>query len=229
MKKFICMIVFTALVFTLTGCAHKHVFNEANCSAPKTCTDCGYTEGTKIKHDTTNGKCSMCGLDYYEVLKDLIKKEGVKGDDSAFSYAYSYLVEKEDYTFLLAITKKGSIKLQVSKVDGAYIKTYEFFQIEFNGGNIKKQEYDWNYEWVSVSSYSYSEEEISGQLYAPDFLYSTSALSYSNSSASSSSKANQYAKDASKMLKFALEQIQILMDKGDQDLSLFNLGFEYFE
>lgn len=234
MKKFLIATIVVMLSISIVGCSqtttpHQHSFSEATCLKPATCIDCGQTKGTTIDHDTTNGKCSMCGLDYYKTLKDMVEKEGEKGDGGTYSYAYSYLVEEDDYTFLLAVTQNGSIKLQVAEDEGNNIKTYKFFKIEFNGGNVKKQEYDWIYEYYTISSYSYSDEEISGQLYAPDFLYSTSALSYSNASVSSSSKATQYAKDASKMLKFALEQTKIFMEKGDQGLSLVNLGFEYFE
>lgn len=234
MKKFLIATIVVMLSISIVGCSqttttHQHSFSEATCLKPATCIDCGQTKGTTIDHDTTNGKCSMCGLDYYKSLKGLIEKEGTKGDGGTYSYAYSYLVEEGDYTFLLAISQNGYIQLQVSEVEGAYIKTYKFFRIKLNEGNVKKQKYDWTYDYDTISSYDYSSEEISGQLYAPDFLRSSLALNYSYSGASSSSKANQYARDASKMLKFALDQIQILMEKGDQDISVANFGFEYFE
>lgn len=39
---------------------HKHSFNEATCTAAKTCS-CGATEGKALGHKYTNGVCSRCG------------------------------------------------------------------------------------------------------------------------------------------------------------------------
>ena len=218
------------LSISIAGCSqttttHQHSFSEATCLTPATCIDCGQTKGTTIDHDTTNGKCSMCGLDYYQTLKSLIEKEGTKGDGSAYSYAYSYIVEEGDYIFVFSITQNGLIKMEVRNFQSS---TMIVFSIEFDRANVKKQKYDWTYQYSPLSLSSRT-EKISGQLEAPDFLRSTSALSYSNSTASSSYNAEKYAKDAAKMLKFALEQTKIFIEKGDQDLSLVNLGFEYFE
>jgi hypothetical protein len=230
MKKFLIATIVVMLSISIVGCSqttttHQHSFSEATCLKPATCIDCGQTKGTTIDHDTTNGKCSMCGLDYYKTLKDMVEKEGEKGDGGTYSYAYSYIIEEGDYIFVLAIKQNGFIDMEVREIQN---NIFISFSIEFDGANVKKQKYDWTYTYSPLSISSRS-EKISGQLEAPDFLQSTSALSYSNSSASSSYKADQYAKEASKMLKFALEQTQIFMEKGDQGLSLVNLGFEYFE
>lgn len=226
MKKFLVVILLIALVSSIVGCsqtvAHQHTFDSPTCLKPATCADCGEIKGTTVDHDTTNGKCSMCGLDYYDALIDLLEKEGVKQDDKS-SNAYSYSVEEGDYVFILAIQKNGLMKMQVREFPSS---TMILFTIEFDGSNVKKQKYDWNYQYSNIYSRT---EEISGQLEASDFSRSTSALSYSNSTASSSSKATQYAKESAKMLKFALEQTKIFMEKGDQDISLVNFGFEYFE
>ena len=62
-------------VFMLTGCGCKHEWNEATCTAPKTCNLCGETEGEVLAHnygdwvdlDVENEErtCSVC--DFYEV------------------------------------------------------------------------------------------------------------------------------------------------------------------
>lgn len=38
-----------------------HSFQEATCTAPRTCTVCKATEGQPLGHSYTNGKCSRCG------------------------------------------------------------------------------------------------------------------------------------------------------------------------
>ncbi len=51
----------------ITGCGHQHSWDEATCTAPKTCSACGETEGEPLGHqwvdaDCENPKtCSRCG------------------------------------------------------------------------------------------------------------------------------------------------------------------------
>ena len=65
-----------ALVFgaALTGCHMKHEWQEANCTKPQTCADCGETEGQALGHDwqqadcTHPRTCSVCGETQGEAL-----------------------------------------------------------------------------------------------------------------------------------------------------------------
>ena len=41
--------------------AHQHNWTDATCSAPKTCKDCGKTEGIKRSHQYENNICTLCG------------------------------------------------------------------------------------------------------------------------------------------------------------------------
>ena len=43
-------------------------FNDATCTAPKTCTLCGKTEGSVIAHNYVDGACTMCGAQEGVVL-----------------------------------------------------------------------------------------------------------------------------------------------------------------
>ena len=44
-----------------TPIAHEHSWDEATCTAPKTCSTCGATEGKALGHDYQNGVCTRCG------------------------------------------------------------------------------------------------------------------------------------------------------------------------
>ena len=50
----------TAEIKTAHVCAN---WSNATCTAPKTCTVCGKTEGGVADHTYDNGKCSVCGAD----------------------------------------------------------------------------------------------------------------------------------------------------------------------
>ena len=41
--------------------AHQHSWTEATCTAPKTCSECGDTEGEALGHNYVDGVCSRCG------------------------------------------------------------------------------------------------------------------------------------------------------------------------
>ena len=64
-KKCTLSIIFVALVFFLTGCC-SHEWIEANCESPRTCSQCGATEGDivhsfEIVNCTDSVVCSVCG------------------------------------------------------------------------------------------------------------------------------------------------------------------------
>lgn len=40
---------------------HTHTWTDATCDKPKTCTECGTTEGEPLGHDYQNGVCTRCG------------------------------------------------------------------------------------------------------------------------------------------------------------------------
>lgn len=76
MKKrltLIALVLVFALVLTACGCKHE-TWNEANCETPKTCADCGETEGAPLGHTwaaancETAKTCETCGKTEGEAL-----------------------------------------------------------------------------------------------------------------------------------------------------------------
>ena len=54
MRKTICSLISCLLMCVLlTGCGdnHEHIWSDATCQSPKTCTECGATEGTTLPHE----------------------------------------------------------------------------------------------------------------------------------------------------------------------------------
>lgn len=45
------------------GNAASHNWSDATCTAPKTCTKCGATEGSTAKHNYSDGACTVCGAE----------------------------------------------------------------------------------------------------------------------------------------------------------------------
>lgn len=68
MKRNVTVITLLLLILsTLSGCGHQHVWKEATCTEPNTCTECGETEGSPIGHTwtaatcTSPKTCNVCG------------------------------------------------------------------------------------------------------------------------------------------------------------------------
>ena len=54
-KTFILSALLMACLFS--GCTHQHVWEEASCYSPKTCIECGETEGTIAEHHWSSATC----------------------------------------------------------------------------------------------------------------------------------------------------------------------------
>ena len=65
-----------------TVLGHVHVWTEADCEIPKTCVDCGETEGAALGHDALDANyqdpsvCNRCGLELAPVLQADMEKYG---------------------------------------------------------------------------------------------------------------------------------------------------------
>lgn len=69
-RKILLLVSAFAVMVSSTGCAklfHTHTFADATCTAPKTCTECGETEGEPLNHNFKMATCmapqtcTMCG------------------------------------------------------------------------------------------------------------------------------------------------------------------------
>lgn len=68
MKKFFIWILCVLFLLALSGCECRHAWTDATCTAPKTCSKCGVTEGETLWHNwkeaTCNDPrtCANCGI-----------------------------------------------------------------------------------------------------------------------------------------------------------------------
>lgn len=66
-QKWLCGVGTLTICFMLTGCGHEHTWVEATCTVPKTCSECGETEGEALGHTWVEATCaepktcSVCG------------------------------------------------------------------------------------------------------------------------------------------------------------------------
>lgn len=66
-RKWLSVIAMFTICFMFTGCGHEHTWIEATCTEPKTCSECGETEGDSLGHTwveatcSESKHCSVCG------------------------------------------------------------------------------------------------------------------------------------------------------------------------
>ena len=74
MKRVLAVLLAAAMIFALCACGHEHTWVEATCTEPKTCSECGATEGEALGHTwndatcTEPKTCSVCGATEGEAL-----------------------------------------------------------------------------------------------------------------------------------------------------------------
>lgn len=94
MKKFVLMPLVLAMVFSMAACGCSHQWEEATCTAPKTCTQCGETEGEAAGHTprqwvvsavdtaqltmTQDLPCDVCG----EIIETKTVSTGIAPENS---------------------------------------------------------------------------------------------------------------------------------------------------
>ena len=67
MRKLCAVVCSLIAIFALAACSHTHTWEEATCTTPKTCSECGATEGEALGHKwaeatcTEAKTCSVCG------------------------------------------------------------------------------------------------------------------------------------------------------------------------
>ena len=83
-KLLLTMVVLVCGVLLLSSCKCKHEWQDATCTAPKTCLDCGETEGEALGHTggvatcTEDAICSVCSAKYGEKLGHSTEEAWVK-------------------------------------------------------------------------------------------------------------------------------------------------------
>ncbi|MGN0611566.1 MAG: hypothetical protein ACI4JI_07250 [Ruminiclostridium sp.] len=108
MKKLICLALSAVMLLLATACGHEHTFADATCTEPKTCTECGETEGEANGHSfaeatcTEAKKCTVCGATEGEALghsvsigkcsrcNEIVAEEDYNKLMAIFETAYSY-------------------------------------------------------------------------------------------------------------------------------------------
>lgn len=213
MKKLISILLILSILCSFVACTQS----DSNSKETEEETFEKKTTAPHTKHNVKKGKCSVCGLDYFEELKNLICEHGKKKSSTQWSYdgyfhhsgnTVSIIYDSSDNSILLSLVYSNSDRLKM----------------HWNKANIKSQKYDWSY-------FDYSESKsVSGVLDATTFSQST-ILVHNSSTFDSEASATSCTRKASVDLREILIEGEIpeLLKKSTKNITLAHFGFENFE
>lgn len=158
MQKWLCGVGTLAVCVMLTGCGHEHTWADATCTEPKTCSECGETEGEPLGHTWVEAtcaepkRCSVCGETEGEALEHTLTEanyqqaatcevcgqtvgEPIQADFEKYGWSYVSEVDKE-YSFVNKCY--DSDDLTIGKVT---FSDYETFVSDDNYEEIEGYEY----------------------------------------------------------------------------------------
>lgn len=132
MRKMFCSILLITVTLMLSGCrcAFGHDWVEATCTAPKTCSICGITEGSTLSPDGTHHweeatctkpkTCSICGEAEGESLGHDYNEKGVCQRCNAhkeYQNSYGYFSKSELYSMAKDAIENAVYPVYVSDFD----------------------------------------------------------------------------------------------------------------
>lgn len=252
MKKAICMILSLIILCSFTSCgnnnqsnndnsntptntspslttAHTHSYSPATCQNPKTCTGCDQTEGETIAHDSVDGKCSMCGLDYFEELGRIIQENGE--EDTYFldhTKYYIYEIENLDHSWYSSNPivhynpEHGTINFYI-------YSDYGDFRLSMDKASLKFQEYEWSSS-PDFGDFSNARGEISGIVDAKKFSRN-SQLKYEKNTFAQAEKGDRFVSSATMIFSTLILEstLPALLEKSDYNITVGHFGFVRFE
>lgn len=153
MKKLMAIAIMAMMVLSLHGCSCKHVWTEATCTEPKTCTECGEIEGEALGHNMVQESmnerqrelvCTECKKTETISVKD-INKESLELLEGTWEAKKKYNGLEDvpvDAPFYFTFTADGSVESGLEVNPGTGSVTYRryddwlsmfYFEVEVNG------------------------------------------------------------------------------------------------
>ena len=208
---------------------HVHAYGDWIVTKEATCIEtgiqtqscsCGDTKTQNIpmlEEHIGIGKCSSCGLEYYDVLWNYIKTNGTKVTDTQYNLSLSYAGVE-----YLALATDSSIQIKKTSNSGITFLT-------IRRSSTKYGSYEWTY--FDTSSGILNMKTIKGSLEATHvYKGEPVSLEISKSDFTSSSKENSALRLAEECITTMLNNIlPMILNNCGENISMYNIAFERFE
>lgn len=215
MKKYISiLLIFCALTLCFTSCDVGNDNENPESQA--------HTE-----HDNVNGKCSVCNIDYFDILRDIVLENGTPYTNSVITEANGIVKLTVDNGRIVVMAWKNSPdSLQFRYYPTGDTGTYRYLAMQFDRSNIKYSEYNWDFNTDRYSLLDY--KSVEGTVVAADLKEITSTLPYTadinvKNPSAEASLAVGYIK------KIVSIGIPAVLEYSEYDITAKNFGFVYFD
>lgn len=154
MKKGVHLLLFLVCLCILSGCGCKHEWADATCTAPKTCTLCGKTDGEPLTHTLADATCSaprtctLCG----------------KTDGEALPHTWVEANYQDPKTCSVCSKTEGTPLTASFEEHGLVINTFENYHTISSDSYTYKDAFD--YVTTCYNNHSY---KTTGKLYICDY------------------------------------------------------------
>ncbi|MBQ7972505.1 MAG: hypothetical protein IJ291_03520 [Lachnospiraceae bacterium] len=166
-RKLVLIGLMVITIASMTACGHEHTFTDANCTTPKTCTDCGVTEGTALGHAwmeascTAPKTCSVCGEFEGVALEHIIGTEPNYQQPAACSVCGAYIgealkAEFEERGLVCDMAWDDAMKFPSPCKTNPEMTTYgnmtvsDYKIVDAYNGQAASEGYEWRYFRVKV-------------------------------------------------------------------------------
>lgn len=105
-NKIIITIALISIIFSMIGCKHEHEFSSATCTEPKTCLECGETEGKPLGHTVEIGICSRCGKKQKYALATQVDSK-IKSAENSTNIALYMISSGTDASTIYYLIQEG--------------------------------------------------------------------------------------------------------------------------
>lgn len=221
MKKILCIIVAMVTLLSLVACSD---------STGDSGTDTEADAYVHTVHDTGSAECSVCGLNYYDELRNIILEHGEQTLASYQNFVeYKFIDGGYIYSFC---AWKGDADTFELRIRDMWDDVDEGFTLIVSPDSIEYNEYAWSYTWdMVITSSSYDYKKIKGTLDSTSVSTVTSSLTVGSTygSASSSQASSKSSTACSLFKKILTYGLPHTLELGDEDISQKHFGFEKFK
>jgi len=189
---------------------NSHIWLDATCVSGKKCSLCATTVGSANKYNHYgDNQCSLCNINYYEVLGEYIYLYGTKKTSSGINYWTYYYY--------------GFYDSNVDRMYFSYEEDKIFCGIEYKETMVSitltKDSKIYDYQYFNSYDYTF----ISGKITASQITKNTTFLSYD--SISNENDKDYLTKKASAYVKLILTGINEFSEDKELYITVNNLGF----
>ena len=140
-KKIISLLLVAAMALTLCACGHEHIWTPATCTEPKTCAECGETEGEALGHvfkDATHfaaPECAVCGA---------VEGEPLAPDFETYGFNVINISEIPVSQYLDSTIKYKTSTYRSSYSTTASVNLYSYEVFDSDATHEAKEGYEWH-------------------------------------------------------------------------------------